>query len=117
MNEDEFKIESCTFSFLCTKTWPSLTKTDLGSIRYCTECDRGVHLCKTEAEVIEAKNNKWCVAITTSLSSTINRHESDSSTFEFGDNDEGFWLMGDLSPPFDEEDELVPFLDIPEDKD
>ena len=32
-------------------------------IKYCPECDRGVHFCETDDELNEAQQNNWCVAI------------------------------------------------------
>jgi hypothetical protein len=44
-------------------TWDSLLTTSDKKIRYCTECDRGVHYCDDDAELNEAIRKNWCVAI------------------------------------------------------
>lgn len=56
-------IENCIFKFKCTKSWKSLLQTSDRKIRYCEECDRGVHLCKTDRELEIAKSKGWCVAV------------------------------------------------------
>ena len=56
-------IRNCIIKFKCTKTWESLDETNQSHIRYCGDCDRGVHLCKTQDELkINLKNNR-CVAV------------------------------------------------------
>ena len=62
-NDNNIGIDNCRFAFRCTQTWDSLTNTEIESIRYCAECDRGVHLCKSDVELAEAISNNWCVAI------------------------------------------------------
>ena len=64
------KIRNCTFRYKCTKEWDSLTKTENELIRYCEVCDRGVHHCKDEKELLEAMANNWCVAIQITTSET-----------------------------------------------
>ena len=57
------KIRNCIFKFRCTKTWDSLIQTTDANIRYCNECDKGVHFCDTEHDLLEAVEKDWCIAI------------------------------------------------------
>ena len=56
------KIEHCEFSYRCPKTWDSLYRTNIESIRYCDQCKRNVYLSKSieEANTDAAKGR--CVA-------------------------------------------------------
>ena len=56
-------IRNCQFKFKCTQTWDSLIETADPSIKYCHECDRGVHYCFDESDLMHALENDWCVAI------------------------------------------------------
>jgi hypothetical protein len=56
-------IRNCQFKFKCPMTWDSLVKTEDTSVRYCSECDKGVHLCRTDPEFLEALKKGWCVAL------------------------------------------------------
>ncbi len=44
-------------------TWDVLLETDQANIRYCKNCDRGVHFCKNEQELLIAMKADRCVAI------------------------------------------------------
>ena len=56
-------INNCVFRFECPKTWNKLLETSNKKIRYCTVCDKGVHLCETDAELKKALEKNWCVAV------------------------------------------------------
>ena len=56
-------IKNCQVKYRCPKTWGSLIKTEDARIRYCNECDRGVHSCSNEDDLLDAMKNDWCVAI------------------------------------------------------
>lgn len=56
-------IKNCQFKFKCHMTWDSLLETSDSKIRYCHECDRGVHFCEDDEELNHALMNDWCVAI------------------------------------------------------
>ena len=63
-NDDEgISLRNCRFAFRCPMKWETLVETEREDIRYCPECDRGVHLCLTDSELIEAVKENWCVAI------------------------------------------------------
>lgn len=57
------KINNCKINFRCSQSWDSLIGTDRPDIKYCSECDRGVHYCTDEAELAAAQKNDWCVAL------------------------------------------------------
>ena len=57
------EIRNCRFKFKCTKTWDSLVATSDQGIKYCHECDRGVHYCNNESELDHALRQDWCVAL------------------------------------------------------
>jgi len=49
--------------FKCPMSWDALLETEDSAIRYCEECDRGVHLCSDGEELEEAMREDLCVAI------------------------------------------------------
>ena len=57
------EIRNCEFRFKCPKTWDSLKKTDDESIRFCDQCNRTVHFCKTAGELQRAIIKNQCVAL------------------------------------------------------
>ena len=57
------EIRNCRFKFKCTKTWDSLDQTSVPGIKYCHECDRGVHYCEDQSELDHALLQDWCVAL------------------------------------------------------
>lgn len=59
------KIENCKVGFRCPKTLDSLVETADPAVRYCPECDRGVHLCQDSDELRHAMERGWCVVILT----------------------------------------------------
>src|SRR5690606_14572322 len=56
-------IENCKIVYHCPKTWNALIETDDYRVRYCPECDRGVHLCASREELQQANEKDWCVAV------------------------------------------------------
>lgn len=54
---------SCAFAFKCPKTWNRLTPTANSGIRYCSECNREVHLALTEEDFRRHAEGKRCVAV------------------------------------------------------
>lgn len=61
------EIKNCIFKFRCTRTWDSLSPTATDAVRYCDDCDRGVHLCETNEQLIIALHADRCVAIPADL--------------------------------------------------
>jgi hypothetical protein len=56
-------VKNCQFKFKCHMTWDSLLVTSDSKIKYCPECDRGVHFCEDDQELNHALMKDWCVAI------------------------------------------------------
>lgn len=58
------KIENCDFEFVCNKTWNELKviANEVG-IRYCTDCNKDVHLITTKHDIEIAKVLGVCVAV------------------------------------------------------
>ena len=44
-------------------TWDTLIETSDSSIKYCHDCDRGVHYCKDKNDLAYSLTKDWCVAI------------------------------------------------------
>lgn len=63
MSEKEISLRNCKFAFRCTRTWKSLHPSDNESVRFCDDCARDVHLCRTDRELLEAVQADKCVAI------------------------------------------------------
>ena len=57
------KIKNCQIKYKCDKTWETLAETSSPNIKYCLDCDRGVHYCKNESELIHALNQDRCIAM------------------------------------------------------
>ena len=56
-------IRNCQFKFKCTQQWELLETTDDIKIRHCSECNKSVHLCIDDNELIKALKLDQCVAI------------------------------------------------------
>lgn len=80
-------IRNCRFAYRCPMTWDVLLKTENDAIRYCVECDRGVHLCKTDDQLSEAIKENKCVAV---VIYTEDGEEVDAID----------WPLGDVMPSF-----------------
>jgi hypothetical protein len=65
-------IQNCKFSYQCSKTWESLIEIKHDKIKYCDVCDRGVHFCENDAELNQAIEKGWCVAINIEPEQRIN---------------------------------------------
>ena len=60
-------LQNCRFKFRCNQSWNLLLRTEDPDLRYCTECERGVHFCTTDAQLAEAVRLGRCVAIPQNL--------------------------------------------------
>ena len=63
--------------------WDTLLETSDSKIKYCPECDRGVHFCDTDDELNDALENNWCVA--------INNQDAESE-------EESAMILGEIEP-------------------
>ena len=59
----EIVLRNCSLAQPCPMTWDRLVSTERPGIRYCPACDRGVHLCRTDAELRAALQANHCVAV------------------------------------------------------
>ena len=57
------EIRNCEFRFKCPKLWQSLDLTVDVTVRFCRQCNRTVHYCKTPLELHSAIIANHCVAI------------------------------------------------------
>ena len=60
---DVIEIRNCEIRYACQNNWDDLGPTKNEAIRYCSSCERDVHLCLTKAELHEAMILNYCVAI------------------------------------------------------
>jgi hypothetical protein len=57
-------IRNCPLAFECTRRWQQLaTIADQPSVRYCQDCERSVHLCRTDGEYRQHRLKGHCVAL------------------------------------------------------
>ncbi len=70
------KIINCSLKYQCTNKWENLDTTNQPKVRYCRECDRGVHQCDDETEYQQAIKLKRCVA--------LNKPSNDDSDYVLG---------------------------------
>lgn len=56
-------IRNCWFRFECSKKWHDLTETNNSKVRFCSKCEKTVHLCLTSNELKEAIEQNLCVAV------------------------------------------------------
>lgn len=59
----EIVLRNCRFKRPCPMKWDDLVPTERPGVRYCPQCDRGVHLCRTGEELRAALQANRCVAI------------------------------------------------------
>lgn len=57
------EIRNCEFRFQCPKTWDALKPMKKATERFCDQCQRTVHYCKTKAELHDAIVKNQCVAV------------------------------------------------------
>lgn len=61
-------FRNCEFRYRCDQTWDGLQTTDDPMVRHCSECERSVHYCVSEEELVAAIKANQCVAIPRLLS-------------------------------------------------
>jgi hypothetical protein len=59
----DLTIRNCLFSFKCTAIWEELEDTSEESIRFCQDCQKEVHYCADDDELISAVRLNRCIAI------------------------------------------------------
>ena len=58
----DLTIRNCVFSFKCSAVWEQLEDTDSETVRFCQDCQREVHYCDTDDELVTAVKLNRCVA-------------------------------------------------------
>ena len=56
-------IRNCTFAYKCNMNFDELNDTDNRNIKFCTQCQREVHYCATDEEIVDAIQRNKCIAI------------------------------------------------------
>jgi len=57
-------IRNCTFAFRCKADWDKMISSDLdGRVRFCLDCQKEVHLCESDQELIHNVVNNKCIAL------------------------------------------------------
>jgi hypothetical protein len=57
------QLRNCEFAFKCDAKWDDLDVTGEDKIRFCNECEKQVHRCDTDDELVGAIKSNLCVAI------------------------------------------------------
>jgi len=63
MTRNELTIRNCVFAFKCKRDWQGMQDTKDEKIKFCSDCNRQVHFCETDAELAKAVKFNECVAI------------------------------------------------------
>ena len=63
LDEDDLTIRNCVFAFKCTAKWSELTPTDDDKISFCQDCQKEVHLCEDDDELVRSVRLNRCIAI------------------------------------------------------
>jgi hypothetical protein len=61
--DESLTIRNCIFAFKCVAKWDNLTPTDDDKIHFCQDCQKEVHLCEDDDELVVAVRLNRCVAI------------------------------------------------------
>lgn len=62
-NFDEITIRNCVFAFKCTAKWFELDETEDENVMFCQQCQREVHYCSSDEELVKAIKRNQCVGI------------------------------------------------------
>ena len=62
-DDGEYTIRNCIFSFKCTAKWYELTPTDDDKVHFCNGCQKEVHLCEDNDELVKSVRLNRCIAI------------------------------------------------------
>uniref|UniRef100_UPI0040484B5C hypothetical protein n=1 Tax=Polynucleobacter sp. TaxID=2029855 RepID=UPI0040484B5C len=62
-DDDEYTIRNCVFAFKCIAKWEELTPTDDDKVQFCNSCQKEVHLCEDDDELVKSVRLNRCIAI------------------------------------------------------
>ncbi len=86
------EIRNCEFRFKCPMTWDALETTAIESQRYCTQCQKVVHHCRTPTELEWAIVRNLCVAVRIAEPQSTSRGDDRKI--------EDYLSIGDVSPDY-----------------
>ncbi len=67
-SHSRFLIRNCEFKFKCEQQWDSLIPKDgVENLKYCSQCQKDVHLVKDPWELAIAIDKNYCVAVHRSM--------------------------------------------------
>jgi hypothetical protein len=67
-------IRNCKFAYRCKANWDDLVKDEEdNSIRFCLDCQKEVHFCESDEELVHNVVNNRCIAIIREEHGKINR--------------------------------------------
>ena len=62
-DDDNYQFRNCKFAFKCDANWAELDETSSEKVRFCNTCQKQVHRCDTDDELLLAIKSNLCVAI------------------------------------------------------
>jgi hypothetical protein len=60
---NEYLVRNCTIAYQCNTKWENLTDDGIEGVRFCEKCEKEVHLCVSDAEVIDSIRRNLCIAV------------------------------------------------------
>jgi hypothetical protein len=60
---ENITIRNCTFAFKCEAKWDCLEMLEFDNIRFCNICQKEVHFCDDDDELIQNIHLNRCIAI------------------------------------------------------
>jgi hypothetical protein len=61
--DKQVMIRNCTFAFKCSVNWDNLEETDEENIRFCLDCQKEVHFCEDDEDLVRSIKLNRCIAI------------------------------------------------------
>ena len=84
MSAHTVTLRNCQFAFRCPKTWDTLQQGESDEVRYCTDCENNVYLCRTDGELAEAIQQNKCVAIVLANEDSLDFDEEAKPKMQIG---------------------------------
>ena len=76
MFDDSITISNCSFAYKCQMQWENLYETENENIKFCKDCQKEVHYCETDEELLEAIKRNKCVSILAPFSNNLTIRET-----------------------------------------
>ncbi len=61
--DTKYQLRNCKFAFQCNADWDELAETNEKRVRFCNQCQKQVHFCDTDEQLVLAIKSNLCVAI------------------------------------------------------